>query len=294
MASSTPLLVTGASGQLGRRVLELLLEAKVGPIIATTRKPESLAAFAARGVEVRRADFDSPSGLVAAFRGAQRALLISTDALDQPGRRVAQHQVAIKALQEAGVRHVVYTSLPNPEGSPIAVAPDHEKTEAALKASTLDYTFLRNNLYIDLSLGAFAGAVATGQLVDAKPSGKISYVTREDCARAAAAALASNSSGRTSYDITGPESLTSDQVAAALSEVTGKKVIHLAVPVPAYIDGLVKHGVPKVFAEVLASFDVGAERGDLAHASDAVKQLTGRPAQSLREFLTANRAALKA
>ncbi len=294
MATNSPLLVTGAAGQLGRRVLELLLERKAGPLIATTRTPEALAAFAAKGVEVRRADFDDPASLPAAFQGAHRALLISTDALDRPGRRLEQQLAALKALSAAGVKHVVYTSLTNPVGSPIAVAPDHEKTEAALAASTLDFTVLRNNMYIDLGLRGFAQAVASGQLVDARPTGKVGYVTREDCARAAAAALAEPTTGRTTLDITGPEALTSDQLAAALSEVTGKKVTHVTVARQALIDGMVKQGLPAPVAALYASFDMGIERGDLAVASDAVKRLTGRQPLSVRDYLNANRAALGA
>ena len=110
--SNSSVLVTGAAGQLGRRVLELLLEAPGAPtLIATTRRPDELAAFAARGVDVRRADFDEPAGLEAAFAGAGRALLISTDSIDRPGRRIEQHAAAIQALERAGARHVVYLSL---------------------------------------------------------------------------------------------------------------------------------------------------------------------------------------
>src|SRR5262249_19713219 len=137
------LLVTGASGHLGRRVLELLLEAGAGQIIAATRTPEKLADFAQRGVVVRHADFDDPASLAEAFKGAERLLLISTDAIGTPGLRIQQHTNAIKAAEEAGVSHVVYTSLINPEpGTPIAIAPDHYGTEQALAQSKLGFTVL--------------------------------------------------------------------------------------------------------------------------------------------------------
>ena len=116
--SSSTLFVTGASGQLGRRVVELLLEKKAGPIIVGTRTPEKLASFAARGVEVRKADFADPKSLVAAFRGAQRLLLISTSALFPEGLRLSQHRAAVAAAVEAQVRHVVYTSGPAPHPTP--------------------------------------------------------------------------------------------------------------------------------------------------------------------------------
>ena len=142
------LLVTGATGHLGQRVLHHLVDTLRVPgnrIIATTRKPESLSAWAVKGVVVRTADFENTASLTDAFRGARRLLLISTDAIDRPGRRLAQHKNAIDAAVQAGVSHVVYTSMPEPEGSPVVFAPDHAGTEAALAASTLPgWTVLRN------------------------------------------------------------------------------------------------------------------------------------------------------
>jgi len=291
--SNSPFLVTGASGQLGRRVVELLLAQDLGPIIATTRTPDALKELAARGVEVRRADFEDEASLVQAFRGAGRALLVSTDALDRPGKRLAQHQRAIRALEAAGVKHVVYTSLPNPAGSVISIAPDHAGTEAALAASRLDFTILRNNLYADLLFMSLPQAIASGQLVDARGDGAVAYVTREDCARAAAAVLADrSSSGRRTLDVTGPAALTSDELAALASEVVGRKIVHVSVPGDALVRGLVEHGLPQPVAELLASFDAGIARGELATATDTVQRLTGRAPSSLRDFLVENRAAL--
>lgn len=291
--SGSALLVTGASGHLGRRVLELLLDRKAGPLIATTRNPDSLKELAARGVEVRRADFDNEADLARAFRGAGRVLLISTDALDRPGRRVAQHRAAIRALEAAGVKHVVYTSLPNPyPGSPVAIADDHRETEAALAASRLDFTILRNNLYTELLLQSLKSAIASGQFVTARGTGATAYVTREDCARAAAAALAEPSTGRRTLDVTGPAALTGDELVAIASELAGRKIVHVPVPPDALIQGMVEHGLPRPVAELFASFDVGIQKGDLSGITDTVQRLTGRAPQSVRDFLSAHRAAL--
>jgi NAD(P)H dehydrogenase (quinone) len=292
--STTPLLVTGASGHLGRRVLELLLERGAGPIIATTRTPASLAAFAARGVDVRRADFEDDASLAAAFAGARRALLISTDAIDRPGRRVAQHRRAIAALERAGVAHVVYTSLPNPTDTPALIAPDHAATEAALAETKLDWTVLRNNMYTDYLLPGLPGAIASGTLIDAKGTGAVAYVTRDDCARAAAGALAGNSRGRTTIDVTGPEAVTPDQLAAIVSELTGVPIRHTSVPAPALIEGMVGHGLPRPVAELLASFDAAAAKGDLGQVSPAVEQLWGEKPTSVAAYLRSQRAALTA
>ena len=287
------LLVTGASGHLGRRVVELLLERGLGPIIATTRSPDKLADLAARGVEVRAADFDDPASLAAAFAGARRALLVSTDALDRPGRRRDQQLAAVRAFEDAGVEHVVYTSCPSPyDGSPVGVVPDHLATERALAASRLDFTILRNNLYAEVILYSLPQAVAAGQLVDAKGDGGVAWVWRDDCARAAAAALADPTRGRRTLDITGPAAITSAELAAIASEVTGKPVRHVSVPLDALIAGMVQHGLPEPVAQLMASFDAGAARGDLAATSSAVVELTGAPPRSVREFLQAQRLAL--
>lgn len=292
--SATPLLVTGASGHLGRRVLELLLERAAGPLIATTRNPASLAAFAARGVDVRRADFEDDAGLAAAFAGARRALLISTDAVDRPGRRIAQHRRAIAAFERAGVEHVVYTSLPNATDTPALVAPDHAATEAAIAATRLDATILRNNLYTDYLLQSLPAAIAGGAIIDAKGTAAIAYVTRDDCARAAAGALAGTSRGRVTLDVTGPEAVTADQLAAIVSEIVGKPITHTSVPLPALIDGMVGHGLPRPVAELLASFDAAAVRGDLDQVSTAVEQLSGTRPTSVAAYLRSQRAALTA
>lgn len=292
---SQPILVTGAAGQLGRRVVELLLAQGAGPLIATTRDPEKLADLRARGVEVRRADFDDPSSLAEAFAGAARLLLISTDALDRPGRRIAQHRSAIAAAVKAGVKHVVYTSLPNPgPDSPIAVAPDHQATEDALVESGLGYTILRNSLYIDLSLGSFARAAATGQLVAAAGEGKAGYVTREDCARAAAAALVSDFTGKRVLDITGPEAVSHGDIARIISELTSKSVAYVAIPREALEDGLKKAGLPAEVVTLLGSFDEGIARGKLDVATKAVEELTGEPAEGVRSFLARHKDALLA
>jgi NAD(P)H dehydrogenase (quinone) len=292
--STTPLLVTGASGQLGRRVVELLLASGAGPIIATTRTPARLAALAARGVDVRPADFDDDASLAAAFAGASRALVISTDALDRPGRRIEQHRRAFAALERAGAQHVVYTSLVHPTQTPCLIAPDHAASEAALAASKLDWTILRNAMYTDYLVPALPAAIAAGSIVAARGAGAIAYVTREDCARAAAAALAGSSRGRTTLDITGPEAITGDQLAAIVSELAGVPVQYASVPGPALIEGMVGHGLPRPVAELFASFDAAAAQGDYRDVSPAVEQLTGHKPTSVAAYLRGQRAQLAA
>jgi NAD(P)H dehydrogenase (quinone) len=293
--SHRTLLVTGASGQLGQRVIELLLEANADHVIAATRTPEKLAHLAARDVEVRKADFDDPSSLAVAFAGIDRLLLISTDSLDGTDRRIVQHRNAVKAANQAGVKHVVYTSLTNPEpASPITIAPDHYATEQALAASSLDWTVLRNNVYTDYQLPSLARAVATGQLVSAAGTGGVGYVTREDCARAAAAALSAHNGGRMTLDITGPAIVTQADLAQMASAITGRPVTYVPVTPDVIIAGMVAAGLPPPVAKAYTSFDIGTAQGTLAVASSAVADLTGKAPQSVHDYLAAHREALLA
>lgn len=293
--SQGTLLVTGASGQLGRRVVELLLEKGAKSVIATTRSPDKLADFAARGVDVRKADFEDAASLDKAFAGAERALLISADDVVTPGRRAAQHLRAVRALGAAGVKHVVYTSLPDPGTSSASIAPDHAATEAALGESSLNYTLLRDNLYTDLFLFTLPAAVKSGKLVDARGTGAAAFVTREDCAQAAAAALLDrNAPARSVLDVTGPEALTSAQVAAILGEVVGKKIEHVAVTPEQLQEGLLAHGLPAPVANVYKTFDISISKGELAKVSDTVQRLTGRAPTRLLDYLRSHKSALGA
>ncbi|MCK6521616.1 SDR family oxidoreductase [Myxococcota bacterium] len=291
MAKRT-LLVTGASGQLGAEVLRRLVAlGGDDELIAGSRDPNKLAGL--EGVTARRVDFDDDEAtLQAAFEGVDRALIISTDALDRPGRRAEQQLRAIQAAKAAGVKHVLYTSLAKAaEDTAIPIGLDHVRTEQALVGSGLGYTVLRNNLYAEVLLGSVGHAVSSGKLVTARGDGAIAYVTRSDCARAAAAALASDFDGQRVLEISGPEALTGDQLAALLSELSGRPVTHLSVPVDGFVQGLVAAGMPEVFAKLFASFEVGAARGELGEVSDAVQALSGAPATPIRATLAA---ALKA
>lgn len=174
---NSALLVTGASGHLGRRVAELLLASEAARergLIVTTRTPDAVADLAARGAMVRRADFEDEASLEAAFRGVQRALIVSTDALDRPGRGIAQHRAAVAAARAAGARHLLYTSLTNPgPESRVTIAPDHDATERAIWAAGLGYTILRNNLYTEYLLPGPVRALQTGALRNSYGAGAV-------------------------------------------------------------------------------------------------------------------------
>ncbi len=291
--SNETLLVTGASGQLGKRVVELLLDAKAGRVIATTRTPEKLAALAARGAEVRKADFKDSASLRAAFAGADRLLLISTGELFPLGLRLRQQRAAVTAAVDAGVKHILYTSGPAPY--PIAgggLIDDHFWTEQAIFASPTTWTILRHQIYMDTLLMSVPQAAASGQLYSSMGTGASNYVTREDCARADAAALASDFSGRRVLDITGPKPVTQDEVAAIASELTGRAIKHVNLTLEAQRAGMASAGLPPFLVDALQRFQIAASQGFHAIDTPAVKELTGSGPQSVRDFLTAHRAAL--
>ena len=279
--------ITGASGELGRLATAALLE-RVDPrdVVLITRDPSKLADAADRGVRVRRCDFGYPSTFGEAFAGIDRLLLISTNVI---GARVPQQRAAIEAAARTGVGHVLYTSIVNPVAeNPAVVAEDHRQTEEALRASGVEWTFLRNSIYAELQLPIAAQAIASGRLVHNNGAGAVSYVSREDCAAAAAGALAGAARAGRAYDITGPAALTAADVAALAGELSGRTVEPMAVDDDAYAEGLVEHaGLPEPLARAYATFGTSAREGFADTVSDAAEELSGRPPRSLRDVLAA-------
>ncbi|MDO8778212.1 MAG: SDR family oxidoreductase [Burkholderiaceae bacterium] len=294
---SDTLLVTGASGHLGRRVIHHLLHTlKVPParIIATTRKPETLADLAALGVVVRAADFESAESLASAFAGADRLLLISTDALDRPGRRLAQHQAAVAAAVQAGVKHVVYTSMPQPEpGSPIPFAPDHYGTEQALAASPLaGWTVLRNHWYFENLFMSLPSVLPSGQWFSAAGNGGIAHIARDDLGRAAAAVLAGSATGKNTYTLSGAQAFTTGEIAQLISATQDKPIQVIPAPVEGLIQGMVSAGLPPPLAAVFASFDTNTAAGRVGEVTEDFQKLTGVAPQPFAAWLAENKAAL--
>ena len=291
------LLVTGAAGQLGRSVIRYLLDThKVPPakIIATTRNPESVADLAARGVVVRAADFNDATSLENAFKGADRVLIISTSDLDlKTGRRLKQHEAAVAAAKKAGVSHLLYTSMPNPEPvSPVLFAGDHYGTEQAIKASGIPYTIFRNGWYQENLFLALPHAIASGKWYSSAGDGRIAHGARDDMAAAIAAGLASGTKESNIYTLTGPHAYTTSEIATLVTEVTGKPLEVIQLPDEALTEGVKAAGLPEDFARIIVSFDANTRSGRIAMVTDAVETLSGRKPQTLKQFLEANKAAL--
>ncbi len=298
---STPpdsLLVTGAGGQFGQRVLAHLLDTLQLPptrIVALTRRPEALAAWAARGVEVRHGDFDAPASLDAAFVGVARLLLISTDAIDRPGHRLAQHQAAIAAAARAGVRHAVYTSCPEPQDSPLLIAADHAGTEDALATSALPgWTVLRNHWYFENLFMSLPSVLASGHWYSAAGDGRIAHIARDDLARAAAVALAGGGEAKRTLTLSGARAYSTTEIAALVTQTLGTPIQVVAVPVEGLVQGMVGAGLPEPVARIYASFDSNTAAGRVATVTGDYQALTGQPPQPFEQWLQANRAQLAA
>jgi len=287
------LLVTGASGQLGRRVIDLLIESHAGRIIAATRTPEKVADLALHGAEVKLVNFDNPVSLDASFAGVRRLLLISTDDMTEPVRRLERHRNIIEAAVRCGVQHVVYTSITqaSPDSS-LASALDHLETEKLLAATKLGWTILRKNIYAETLLPSLTHALTTGQWRTAAGEGAAAYVTREDCAQAAAAALAGAFDGRRTLDITGPMAVTHGMIARWVTETTGKPLVHVPVDETEARTNWIEAGVPAPVAAVMAALDMGVAKGEFSKASRVVAELSGRPPMNIPAFIRAHRAHL--
>jgi NAD(P)H dehydrogenase (quinone) len=286
------LIVTGAAGRLGRRTAELVLETRAPDrLILVTRDPDAIADLSLQGADVRFGDFDRPESLPEAFAGGERMLLISATELE---RRVAQHRAAILAAVAAGVGHVIYTSGLSPAPpNPAAVAASHHATEQALLASGLAWTVLRNSLYAEYQVAEAAAAIATGTLVHNRGEGRVAYVSREDCAAAAAAVLLASGHESRAYDVTGPESFGAADLAALYGRLGGRSVEAVPVDDESFVAGLVGNAGAddhlKYGAELVASFGRSIRSGFMASCTDAVATLAGRPARTLDAVLAAHR-----
>ena len=283
------LMVTGATGNLGRQVVANL-KALVGPsgFVAGTRDPSSPFAreLAASGVEVRRADFDNPDTLTAAFERIEAALIISTYAPNSI--RPRQNLNAIEAAKRAGVRRLAYTSFAG--AGPTATADHsvqvHWPTEQALMASGMDYTILRHALYADLMVGDLEETLATGVLHRATGSAACAYITRDDLGLSAAKVLADPAHENRVYTETMGQTYTCSQIAASMSEVFGREIRYEAVPSDDWPAYMTQHwGVPAELAKSSVGTMRAIENGEFDMTTRDYEAITGRKPKTMRQFL---------
>lgn len=276
--------ITGATGQLGRLVVEALFQT-VAPsqIIAAVRETGKAQDLAAKGVTVRQADYDRPETLAAAFHGVDRLLLISSSEI---GRRGPQHQAVIDAAKAAGVRLIAYTSVLHTDRSQLGLAPEHRATEAALKASGLPTVLLRNGWYTENHLAGLAGVLQHDAVLGAAKDGRISSATRADYAAAAARVLISDGHEGETYELAGDTAWTLLDLAAEIGRQAGRPITYRDMPQADYAALLKQAGLPAPLAELLADSDAGAAKGELFDDGKSLSRLIGRPTTSLPVAVT--------
>lgn len=264
------IVVTGATGKLGRLVIQQLRQkVPADQIAAAVRSPEKAADL---GVQVRRADYDQPDTLATALAGADKLLLISASEI---GKRAPQHRAVIAAAKQAGVRLLVYTSVLKADDSTLSLASEHRATEEAIRASGIPYVLLRNGWYLENYTENLAPALQYGAILGSAGSGRVGAATREDLAAAAVEALTGQGHENQTYELAGsPFTLT--ELAAEVAKHSGKKVIYQDLPEAGHKGALIGAGLPEPVAAMLANSDQGIARGDLQSASGDLQRLIGR------------------
>ncbi|WP_404381574.1 SDR family oxidoreductase [Knoellia locipacati] len=282
----TSILVTGATGQLGRLAIDALLARGVAPrdIAAFVRDKAKASDLAERGVHVRVGSYEEAASLDAALLGIDRVLLVSGS---EVGQRVAQHQNVIDAAVRADVELVAYTSIVRADSSPLALAVEHRATEEALAASGLPHVLLRNSWYVENYTAQAAQHVEHGVVLGAAGEGRVSAATRADFAEAAAAVITADGQAGQVYELGGDAAFTLDEYAAALSEQSGTAVAYRDLTVEDYAAALVQAGLPEGYAQVLAASDDGLKHGALLVETGDLSRLLGRPTTPLAQAIAA-------
>lgn len=273
--------VTGATGQLGRIVIEKLKK-KTGAenIVALVRSPQKASDL---GVEVREFDYDKPENLSEALSGIDKLLLISGSEI---GKRLSQHTNVIEAAGKADIKLIVYTSLLRADSSTISLAPEHYGTEKVLEKSGIPYVLLRHGWYTENYTGSLGGVIDHGTLYGSSGEGKISSATREDFAEGAVAVLTTEGHEGKIYELAGDETFTMNDFAAEISRQTGKDIPYVNLPEKDYAQALVQAGLPESVAGFLAGTHTSTEKGDLFDDSHQLSKLIGRPTTPLAKAIS--------
>ncbi|MZD06294.1 NAD(P)H-binding protein [Streptomyces sp. SID5785] len=280
------LVVTGATGHLGHLVVEGLLDAGVpaGEIAAVVRSKEKAAPLAARGVELRIADYSAPETLTDAFRAGDRVLLVSGS---EVGQRVAQHGAVVDAARTAGVALLAYTGILGGPDADFALADEHKATEQLILDSGLPYTFLRNGWYHENYTENLAPVLAHGAVVGNAGAGRIASASRADYAAAAVAVLTGEGHENRAYELSGDTAWTLAEYAAEVARQSGRDIVHREVTPEQHQEILVGAGLPAPFAAILVGVDTAVGQGLLARGDGALSRLIGRPTTPLADAIAA-------
>jgi NAD(P)H dehydrogenase (quinone) len=282
------IVVTGATGHLGRLIIERLIARDTAPtdIVAAGRNPERLAELAPLGVNTAVIDLTKPQTLDAAFAGADTLMLVSGS---EVGQRVQQHVNAIEAAKRAGIIHIVYTSAPRADTSALILAPEHKATEEALHASGIPFTILRNNWYSENYASALAQAAASGTYADSTRGGLVASASRIDFADAAAVVLTTPGHENATYELAGDVAWDGAQLAAAMAEVLGTAVTYESLTPEAHTAALTAAGLDAGTAGFVVALDQNIHDGLLAETTGDLARLIGRPTTPLVEGLRSTR-----
>jgi NAD(P)H dehydrogenase (quinone) len=274
--------VTGATGQLGRIIIEKLKNLVASDaIIALARSVEKADAI---GVAARSFDYAKVDGLKEALAGVETLVLISSNEI---GQRAAQHRNVIDAAKAAQVARIVYTSLLHADTSVLSLADEHSDTEAYLKASGIEYTILRNGWYSENYTGSIAPALANGAFIGSAKDGKIASAARADYAEAAAIVATSAGYANQTYELSGDSAYTLAELAAEISKQAGKAIPYIDMPQADYAAALIGAGLPEGFAQAIASWDVAASQGALFDDGKVLSTLLKRPTATLATSVAA-------
>ena len=283
--------VTGATGQLGRLAVSHLIERGVTPadIVAVGRNAERLAELDATGVRTAVADYSDAAALDAAFADAETLVLISSS---EVGQRAAQHGNAIDAAVRAGIRRVVYTSAPHADSSALILAPEHKATEELLQASPLEVTVLRNNWYNENYESSLGQAAQSGSYLASSGQGRVASASRDDYAEAIAAVVTSDVHGGEVYELAGDTAWDGEDFAAAATKVLGRPIIFRSVEPGEHLEILRSAGLDEGTAGFVVALDGNIRDGLLDGPSDVLSGLIGRPTtpliHTLRKAAAAN------
>ncbi|AZQ36694.1 SDR family oxidoreductase [Streptomyces cyaneochromogenes] len=278
------IVVTGATGHLGRHVVEQLLEkVPADQVTAVVRTPEKAADFAERGVKIAVADYNTPETFDGLFAAGDKVLLISGNEFDKG--RVGQHQIVINSAKAAGVALLAYTSAPG--SLTAALADDHRGTEKALLESGLPYALLRNSWYHENYTENLAPVLQYDAVTHAAGEGRVSSASRADYAAAAVAVLTGEGHENKTYELGGDTSWSFAEYAAELSRQTGREIANNAVTVEALGSILTGAGVPEPLAAILAGVDASIEKGELVVDSGDLSRLAGRPTTPFTDAIAA-------
>jgi NAD(P)H dehydrogenase (quinone) len=279
------IVITGATGHLGRLIIATLLKnVPASDIVAAVRNVEKARDIAALGVHVRRADYNEPPAWDEALKGADKVLLISSS---EVGQRARQHRSVIDAARRAGVKFLAYTSVLRAETSPLGLAAEHKETEALISASGIPHTLLRNGWYTENYTAGIPGALARGAVYGCAGEGRIASAARLDYAEAAAAVMtAENQAGRV-YELAGDTAYTLAELAAEISRQSGKNIGYVDLPEGEYRNVLKKAGLPEAIAAMIADSDRGVSKGALFDDGHQLSKLINRPTTSLSASVAA-------